>query len=402
MFPRHQLSFFLICFKTNAWGQDSRQEKLKQQRKQLQQEIKQINTLLFTNTKKKKSALNEVEDLAVKINLRERLIRVTNEEANRLTQQINVNQRTIDRQRKALETLKADYADMIRYSYASKSGQSRLMFLFSSESFLQAYKRFQYLKQYAAFRKKQGLLIAQKTQTLQALNKTLLTQKTRKEALVKENRAVQNSLSEERLAQKELVTALKKRERSLESQIRKKQKQIAAYDKEIQRLIRAAIAASNKAAGKNKAVFTLTPEAQLIDKNFTANKGKLPWPVEQGVVTLGFGTQTHPVVKTTKIQSNGVTIATPDNAEVRAVFKGKVMQVFSFKGSNPGVLIQHGNYITSYSNLAAVYVKKGQTIEAKEVIGKVFTHPNTGKSELKFSVFQNTTPVNPKGWVYRM
>ncbi len=402
MFPRHLLSFLLICFITTAWGQDSRQEKLKQQRKQLQQEIKQINTLLFTNTKKKKSALNEVEDLAVKINLRERLIRVTNEEANRLTQQINVNQRTIDRQRKALETLKADYADMIRYSYASKSGQSRLMFLFSSESFLQAYKRFQYLKQYAAFRKKQGLLIAQKTQTLQALNKTLLTQKTRKEALVKENRAVQNSLSEERLAQKELVTALKKRERSLESQIRKKQKQIAAYDKEIQRLIRAAIAASNKAAGKNKAVFTLTPEAQLIDKNFTANKGKLPWPVEQGVVTLGFGTQTHPVVKTTKIQSNGVTIATPDNAEVRAVFKGKVMQVFSFKGSNPGVLIQHGNYITSYSNLAAVYVKKGQTIEAKEVIGKVFTHPNTGKSELKFSVFQNTTPVNPKGWVYRM
>ena len=402
MFPRHLLSFLLICFITTAWGQDSRQEKLKQQRKQLQQEIKQINTLLFTNTKKKKSALNEVEDLAVKINLRERLIRVTNEEANRLTQQINVNQRTIDRQRKALETLKADYADMIRYSYASKSGQSRLMFLFSSESFLQAYKRFQYLKQYAAFRKKQGLLIAQKTQTLQALNKTLLVQKTRKEALVKENRAVQNSLSEERLAQKELVTALKKRERSLESQIRKKQKQIAAYDKEIQRLIRAAIAASNKAAGKNKAVFTLTPEAQLIDKNFTANKGKLPWPVEQGVVTLGFGTQTHPVVKTTKIQSNGVTIATPDNAEVRAVFKGKVMQVFSFKGSNPGVLIQHGNYITSYSNLAAVYVKKGQTIEAKEVIGKVFTHPNTGKSELKFSVFQNTTPVNPKGWVYRM
>ena len=403
MFPRRFLSIWLLCCLSIGWAQDSRQKKLRQQRKQLQQEIKQINSLLFSNTKKKKSALNEVEDLAVKINLRQRLIRVTNEEANRLTQQINVNQRSIDRQRKELADLKADYADMIRYSYASKSGQSRLMFLFSSESFLQAYKRFQYLKQYAAFRKKQGVLIAEKTQTLQALNKTLLAQKVRKEALVKENRAVQNSLSEERLEQKELVTALKKRERSLESQIRKKQKQIAAYDKEIQRLIRAAIAASNKAAGKGKAaVFTLTPEAQLIGKNFTANKGKLPWPVEQGVVTLGFGTQTHPVVKTTKIQSNGVTIATPDNAEVRAVFKGKVMQVFSFKGSNPGVLIQHGNYITSYSNLAAVYVKKGQTIQAKEVIGKVFTHPNTGKTELKFSVFQNTTPVNPKGWVYRL
>lgn len=403
MFPRRLFAIVLLCFVSMAWSQDNRQAKLRQQRKQLQQEIKQINTLLFSNTKKKKTALNEVEDLALKIDLRQRLIRVTNEEANRLTQQINVNQRTIDRQRKELEELKADYADMIRYSYASKSGQSRLMFLFSSESFYQAFKRFQYLKQYTAYRKKQGEQITQKTQTLQALNKTLLAQKTRKEALVKENRAVQNSLSAERVEQKELVFALKKRERSLESQIRKKQKQIAAYDKEIQRLIRAAIAASNKAAGKGKAaVFTLTPEAQLIGKNFTANKGKLPWPVEQGVVTLGFGTQTHPVVKTTKIQSNGVTIATPDNAQVRAVFKGKVMQVFSFKGSNPGVLIQHGNFITSYSNLAAVYVKKGQTIEAKEVIGKVFTHPSSGKSELKFSVFQNTTPVNPKAWVYRM
>ena len=403
MFLRQLLCVWLMCCFSIGWTQDNRQEKLRQQRKQLQQEIKQINNLLFSNTKKKKSALNEVEDLAVKINLRKRLIRVTNEEANRLTQQINVNQRTIGRQRKELDDLKRDYADMIRYSYASKSGQSRLMFLFSSESFLQAYKRFQYLKQYATFRKKQGLLIAEKTQTLQALNKTLLAQKLRKESLIKENRLAQNSLSEERLEQKELVTALKKRERSLESQIRKKQKQIAAYDKEIERLIRAAIAASNKAAGKGKAaVFTLTPEAQLIGKNFTANKGKLPWPVEQGVVTLRFGTQTHPVVKTTKIQSNGVSIATPDNAEVRAVFKGKVMQVFSFKGSNPGVLIQHGNYITSYSNLAAVYVKKGQTVEAKEAIGKVFTHPNTGKTELKFSVFQNTTPVNPKGWLYRL
>ena len=403
MFLRQLLCVWLMCCFSIGWTQDNRQEKLRQQRKQLQQEIKQINNLLFSNTKKKKSALNEVEDLAVKINLRKRLIRVTNEEANRLTQQINVNQRTIGRQRKELDDLKRDYADMIRYSYASKSGQSRLMFLFSSESFLQAYKRFQYLKQYATFRKKQGLLIAEKTQTLQVLNKTLLAQKLRKEALIKENRLAQNSLSEERLEQKELVTALKKRERSLESQIRKKQKQIAAYDKEIERLIRAAIAASNKASGKGKAaVFTLTPEAQLIGKNFTANKGKLPWPVEQGVVTLRFGTQTHPVVKTTKIQSNGVSIATPDNAEVRAVFKGKVMQVFSFKGSNPGVLIQHGNYITSYSNLAAVYVKKGQTVEAKEAIGKVFTHPNTGKTELKFSVFQNTTPVNPKGWLYRL
>lgn len=396
------LFLFLFSLFTVLWGQDNRQKKLEAQRQRLKSEIKQINTLLFSNKKKKKSLLLAVEDLAVKIDLRQRLIRVTNEEANRLNQQISINQRTITRQRKELEKLKEDYAAMIRFSYSSKSGQSRLMFLFSSQSFLQAYKRFQYLKQYASFRKKQGEQIAKKTKLLQELNKTLIRQKSKKQQLVEENKGIQVALQIERTEQKEMVSALKKRTRSLESQIRKKQQKIAAYDKEIQRIIREAIAASNKVKGKNNKVFTLTPEAKLIGKNFTANKGQLPWPVEQGVVTLNFGTQPHPVVKTTKIQSNGVTIATPEHAEVRAVFKGKVMRVFSFKGSNPGVLIQHGNYITSYSNLEAVYVKAGQIIEAKQAIGKVFTHPTSKKSELKFSVFQSTTPVNPKSWVYRM
>jgi septal ring factor EnvC (AmiA/AmiB activator) len=403
MFLKKSLSVLFLLLLTLAWGQNNRQAKLEAQRKQLRAEIKQITTLLFTNKKQKKNALTEVENLAVRISLRQRLIKVTNEEANRLTQQISVNQRTITLQEKELKDLKADYAEMIRFAYASKSAQSRLMFLFSSESFLQAYKRFQYLKQYAAFRKKQGLMIAEKTKALETLNASLVVQKQKKNKLIKENRVAQNELTAERLEQKERINALKKNERSLARQIQKKQRQIAAFDKEIQRLIKAAITASNKSgAGKNKTVFTLTPEAQLIGKNFTANKGKLPWPVEQGVVTLGFGTQTHPVVKTTKIQSNGVTIATPGSAKVRSVFKGKVMQVFSFKGSNPGVLIQHGNYITSYSNLAVVYVKKGETIDAKQAIGEVFTHPTSGKSELKFSVFQNTTPVNPKSWVYRM
>ena len=396
--------FLLLLFAASlSWGQETRQQRLEAQRKQLQKEIKQMNALLFSNTKKRKSALSQVEDLAVKINLRQRLIRVTNEEANRLSQQIKINQRDIDRQQKALEQLKQDYAAMVRYSYVSKSGQSRLMFLFSSSSFLQAYKRFQYLKQYRRYRQRQGQAIAEKTTVLQQLNTTLQAQKAQKEILIANNQSEQTALEEERGEQRLLVRSLKKRERSLAQKIKKKQQQVAEFDKEIQRLIRAAIAASNKAAGKGRStVFALTPEAKLIGQNFAANKGKLPWPVQQGVVTLGFGTQPHPVVKTTKIQSTGVTIATPQHAEVRAVFKGKVIQVFRFKGSNPAVLVQHGNYITSYSNLEAVYVKKGETIAAKQVIGKVFTHPSSQNTELKFAIFQSTTPVNPKGWVYRM
>ena len=402
MLPQRLLLFFLgFCF--FGFAQDSRQVKLEQQKLRLQQEIKQINQLLFTNKKEKKSALEEVEDLAVKINTRQRLIRVMNEQANRLTQRINANQRLIEQSRKELAALKEDYAQMILRSYQSKSEKSRLMFLFSSEDFLQAYKRSQYLKQYAQFRKKQGESIEEKTQILQTLNIELAKQKEQKASLLKENKALQVAFEKERLSQKSLVQSLKKKERSLQAKIQKKQKQTAAIEKEIQRLIRAAIAASNKAAGRGKsAEFALTPEAKLISKNFIANKGKLPWPVEKGVVIQGFGTQTHPVVKTTKIKSNGVTIATPKNTEVRTVFDGLVMNIISYKGSNPTVLIQHGNYITAYTNLSEVYVKKGDKVKAKQTIGLVFSNPETGKSELKFSVFKNTTPVNPRGWVYRL
>ncbi|MDG2491263.1 MAG: peptidoglycan DD-metalloendopeptidase family protein [Flavobacteriaceae bacterium] len=394
----------LMTFINSANGQDKRQKNLENQRKQLQEEIKQINKLLFSNEKQKKTVLTEVEDLTLKIDVRARLIRVTNEQANRLTQQINVNQRSIDRLRKELKTLKEDYSQMILKSYQSNSGQSRMMFLFSSESFLQAYKRTQYLNQYTSFRKKQGELIAEKTITLQQLNLDLLDQKLKKENLVKENKTAQQQYQKEQSNQQKLIKQLKKKERSFVSQIKKKQKKAEEINKEIQRLIREAIAASNRAAGKktNAKVFTLTPEDQLISDNIIANKGKLPWPVEQGVVIQKYGKQPHPVVKTTMIQSNGVTIATPPSSEARAVFEGKVMSIIGFKGSNPTVLIQHGNYITTYSNLGEVYVVKGQKVKAKEKIGKVFTNPETGKTELKFSVFKNSSPTNPKGWLFRM
>ncbi len=397
------MTLFLIVGQS-LFAQDQRQQNLEAQRKRLQQDIKQINTLLFSNEKRKKSVLTQVEDLNLKINVRRRLIRVTNEQANRLTQQINVNQRSISRQRKELEELKKDYSEMILKSYQSKSGQSRMMFLFSSENFLQAYKRFQYLKQYASFRKKQGELIIEKTQILQQLNISLIDQKRKKENLVKENRAAEEKYRQEQNSQESLVQELKKKERNFISQIKNKQKKTKEINKEIQRLIREAIIASNKAAGgkRNSKVFRLTPEDKLISDNIEANKGKLPWPVQQGLVIQSFGRQPHPVVKTAIIQSNGVTIATPKNAQARAVFEGKVMSIIGFKGSNPTVLIQHGNYITAYSNLGEVYVIKGQKVKPKEIIGKVFTNFETGKTELKFSVFKASTPVNPKTWIYRM
>lgn len=394
---------FLIISVATSQSTSARQKALEEQKKRLQQEIKQINTILFSNIRKEKSLVSKVEDLDLKISVRSQIVKVNNQQANLLTRQINVNQRDITNLRSELKNLKKDYANMIVKSYKSKSSQNRLMFLFSSADFLQAYKRIQYMKQYANFRKKQGEEISEKTQTIQNLNKTLLDQKSIKEALVAENKIVQTTLMKERKFQQNLIRSIKSKSRSLTSEIKQKQRQSAAIDKEIERLIREAIAASNKLAGKaSKNVFALTPEAKLLAKNFVANKGKLPWPVEKGVVTQRFGTQPHPLVKTTMIKSNGVTIATNPRSKARAVFDGEVMAILSFKGSNPAVLIKHGNFITTYKNIAKVYVRKGQKVKSKQSIGEIFTHPQSGKTTLQFSVFNELKPQNPKNWIYKL
>jgi septal ring factor EnvC (AmiA/AmiB activator) len=375
---------------------------LEAQKKRLQQEIVQINTLLKSSAKKRANVLTEVETVQLKMDRQDALIRLTNRQINRLNQEINLNLRNIEQLRTELATLKKDYAEMVVAARKNQSTQNRLMFLLSSESFWQAYKRMAYMKQYAAYRKQQGEQIAEKTKTLQQYTNNLVAQRKDKERLIRENRDAQKALDTVRARQNNLVQQLKRKEKSYAAQIRKKQQQQAAIDREINRLIREAIAASNKKAGTKTTSFVLTPEAKALAASFAANKGRLPWPVEKGIVTQKFGTQRHPVVRTTTIKSNGVTLSVPANTEARSVFEGKVLNIVQFKGSNPIVLVQHGNYITSYKNLSKVYVKKGDKVAAKEAIGKVFTNRDTGKTALQFSLFQNTTPQNPAMWLYQM
>ena len=375
---------------------------LEAQKKRLQKEIVQINALIKSSSKKRANMLTEVETVQLKMDRQDALIRLTNRQINRLNQEIRLNLRNIEELRSELEELKTDYANMVVLARKNQSTQNKLMFLLSSESFWQAYKRMAYMKQYAAYRKQQGEQIAAKTLTLQQYTKELVVQRKNKERLIRENREAQKELDSIKNKQNALMQQLKRKEKSYAVQIRKKQQQQAAIDREIARLIREAIAAPIEKAGTKTTSFVLTPEAKALAASFVANKGRLPWPVAKGVVTQKFGTQRHPVVRTTTIKSNGVTLSVPSGTEARSVFEGKVLNIVQFKGSNPIVLIQHGNYITSYKNLSKVYVKKGDRIGAKQAIGQIFTNKDTGKTALQFSLFQNTTPQNPALWLYQM
>lgn len=398
---------FLMGLSVNA--QSNKQKELEERRQSILEDIQQINSLLFKTQGRKKSILTNVEDLNHKITTRENLIRITNQQANLLTREINDNRIKIEKLERELQILKEDYAAMITKSYKSKSQQSRVMFLMSSENFFQAYKRLQYMKQYAKHRKEQGENIEEKSKILELLNSDLVEQKGKKQSLIEENKLARQKLTLEKDDYQALVVSLRKDEGKFSSQIRTKQKEADAIDRQIEALIRAAIAASNKASANSKSTvskssetFALTEEAKTLAANFMNNKGKLPWPVSKGVVVKRYGKQQHPQLPNVTTFNSGVEIATETDSRARAVFNGEVLEIQQLKGANKAVYIQHGNYITVYNNLSKINVKKGDKVSTKQEIGTVVTNAASGKTILKFLIYQNTSRLNPADWVFRM
>ena len=376
-------------------------KQLESQKAAIQKELNQINELLFKNKKQKAETFSDIEKLTLKIERKQEFIKLTNKQINLLNKDLQENQKKQDQLSIELSQVRSAYKELILQSYKARSGKNRLMFVLSSETFFQAFKRTQYIKQYAVYRKAQANKILKLSEELNKVKEELNERKQIKQQLLNDNRLTQKSLENEKKQADEIAFRLRKEEKKYKKNILAKQRERTRIDKQIDKLIRDAIAASNKSKEKSDS-FTLTPEAIALEKNFELNKGKLPWPVSRGVVIQKFGTQPHPVVKTAKIKSNGIVIATEKSAKVKTVFKGKVLSVLRFKGSNPTILIQHGNYITAYKNLYKVYVTKGDDLQSGEVIGEVFTNSSTGESSIQFSIFKRTTALNPLSWILKM
>lgn len=396
------LLFLLLHF--SGFSQSKKQQELEERRRELRREIQQIGVLLFEGKKEQKSALSLVEDLDYKIKVRKNLISITNQQANLLTREISSNQTKISKLRDKLKVLKADYAEMIVKSYKSRSDQNKLMFLLSSTTFQQAYKRLQYIKQYADYQKLQAELIKTETAKMQALNVELLAQKKNKQTLIEDNKRAKSILDKDREQQQTLIKAIKTNLSQFTTQLKTKQRESNRIDKEIRKIIQAAIAASNKKAGKSSKlkVFSLTPEQKILAANFTANKGKLPWPVVNGVVKLRYGNNPSPIDPSLTIKSNGVRIATSKGGQVRAVFDGVVQGIMTPKNGNNTIMIRHGNYITVYKNLSKFYVNKGDKVTTKQEIGEVITNKASGESILSFGIYKDSSTQNPSQWIYRL
>jgi septal ring factor EnvC (AmiA/AmiB activator) len=427
--PKFLLSLIFICMTSVLWSQSSQQEKLEQRKAQIQQEIKENEKLLQSVKSKEKSAMSVYTIQKNKIRLKEILINTTEKQTRFLANDMYLNQVKINKLNKELSVLKEDYAKMIVKSYKSRSEQSRAMFILSSENFLQAYKRAQYLKQYTNFRKTQGEEINTKSTELIAYNKKLNVQKIAKQKLIVENEKERVTLEKEKQEQEKLVNVIKKDKNRIVSDIRKKQRESKTIDKQIDRIIREAIAEANRKAALAKAKaralannskatpkeieaavaasktpvsssrIELTPESKLIADNFRANRGSLPWPVEKGFVSLGYGSQAHPIYNTLVIQNSGVEITTSEGANARAVFGGEVSRVMVMSPVNTVVMIQHGDYFTIYQNLSSVAVSVGDKVSVKQNLGRIRTSRDTGKTVLKFLLSQNATYTDPKAWL---
>jgi septal ring factor EnvC (AmiA/AmiB activator) len=399
---RRAFFLFALAALLSVGSYSQNRQELEKQRLKLQKEIKEINTLLFKSQKKEKTLLSDLSDLVKRIGVRSELINTINAETRELTQEIKENERQVDMLEDRLEALKKDYANMVVQSYKSKAKNSRLMFVLSSENFLQAYKRLDYIKQYADYRARQGEEIKVETIKLKNLNDYLIQTRAEKEMLLVINQREKDSIAKEKVSREAMVREVKQKEKKYVAEINKKQREEKEIDRKIEKLIAEAIASSKKSTAVKSSGFALTPEAKELEKDFISNKGKLPSPVERGVVVRRYGKQSHPTLKGITIESNGIFYATEKNTNARVIFDGKVLAIQVLPGNQKAVLVQHGNYISVYKNLDNVMVKKGDQVRTKQDIGRIHTDKTTGKTILAFVLFKEVHRQNPEEWVYKI
>ncbi|MGZ3864614.1 MAG: murein hydrolase activator EnvC family protein [Bacteroidia bacterium] len=423
---------FILCMPF-AWAQKHSQKDLENKKKKLKEEINTINDLLHDTKANKKISMNHVAILNKKIIVREELIATINSEIRLINREVNENQLVVNNLKKTLEKLKQDYAAMIYFDYRNKDEYSKLMFLFAADNFNQAYQRFKYSQQIAEYRRKKANSImetqAEINQKIEELNK----RKEDKKQLLTSEEQEKSDLAKEKTEQEDNLVQLQEKEKDLKSSLESKKEEIAKLNAAIKKLIQEEIKrnqeeaqrkllASNKRKeerekklkesknkkkqlDENKAIeaaeLAETREAEQLSEDFASNKGKLPWPVAKGVITIGFGEQEHPTIKGFMINNNGVEIATAKGSSARAVFGGVVTGVTTVPGVGKIVIIRHGEYLSVYSNLEEVSVKSGDKISVKQNIGSISYDSDDNRTAMNLQIWKGQKILNPEEWLYK-
>lgn len=417
------LSIIVLPF--NLYSQD--RNKLEKEKIKLEKEIASMNKILNETKKTKKMSTSELRVLEKKIAQRKKLIKNINSQMGMLNNEIKSTQQSIGELCKEIAVLKESYAQMLRYAQKNKTNTDKLLFIFSSKDYKEAYQRYIFFRQFGDLQKEKLTQIQSKTNELSKRTNELELKRNNQEKLLQQELKNSNALDKEKKEKQKTVNQLQKKEKQLAKNLQDKQKQVKKLQQQIDNAIAAEVkkqqelaakkkkqmeakstsgnskeVAANKAAietakKKNYTIAT-TPEEVALSSSFEANKGKLPWPTSQGVIVSQYGVHKHPEVKGAVIENKGIDVRTTKGSSVRSIFKGEVSRIAKGPNGLLVVIIRHGEYMSVYANLKSVSVKNGQKVDTKQTIGIVSTNED-GVSEYKFQIFKGTHHLNPSIWL---
>ena len=382
------LSIFSMQF--SVYAKDSVKD-LQKQKNQLQNDIAQTEKMLKETKKNETATLNKLHLLGENIKAQRQLIATLGSEIQALDLQMQHLTATRDSLQVVLEEYKNDYAETIRKTHYARMQQSTLLFVLSSESFQQAVRRTRYLQQFAEFRKTQVEHIKNTQAEIDTQNELLQANRDDKQSALDAQKKAQEDLQRNERKEQTMLKQLKNKEKDLDKKRKQQEAKVAKLNKKIDDMI--------AEQARKSTPSTMTPEQKRVAGGFEANKGRLPWPVEKGMISGHFGKQQHAVHSHVTTDNKGIYIQTVSGTKARSVYEGVVTGCFMVNGTY-AVIIQHGNYRTVYSNLSSLSVKENDNVKAKQNIGTIFTDTDEdNKTELYFQIYKDKNIINPEVWI---
>lgn len=385
--------------------QNKEKSKLENNKKELEEEITLTTKLLNETKKTRQKSVNQVVILNNQIKKREQLIGAISGQVDEIHGQISTNQSSVEKLKGELKKLREEYAAMVYMAFKNSSQVNRLMFIFASGDVNQAYLRIKYLQQFTAYRKIQIKRITSTENHINSKIKELESDKVEKLDLLKSKESEKNKLTVAKKEKSQTIAQLQQKEKELRKKLKEKESALQKLQRAIEKIIADQVKQSAETAKKTGAkpaapnVMTLTPEEQQLSNSFTSNKGRLPWPAEKGVLTSTYGEHDHPVLKGIKTRNNGINIVTSAGGTARAVFSGTVTGIMSIPNLNNVVIVRHGDFLSVYSNLDQVYVKKGDKVKTKQNLGRIYTDTEESKTELHFEIWNGKKLQDPMSWL---
>lgn len=382
------VSAMLVCQCMTVSAQDTRAYEAR--KASLEKEIAILDRQLAENAAESRSQLSRLTLVQAKVAGRKSLIRESERQIRRYSDDIYLTQRKINRLNARLDTLSSYYSSLIRNAYKNRDARVWYMYILASDNLGQAFRRYSYFKNLSEQARVQGDRIKAAREELEDQRAKLRRLKSEAEDVKEERVKELASLQKEEAEASSIISGLRRDKSKYEKELAAKKKEVEALDREIKRIIQAAMKAADSGKSDQKIDYKLAEE-------FSNNKGRLPWPVS-GVVVDRFGQHYHPVFTHVKLPfNNGVTIAVAKGTEVDVVFDGVVKQIVVMPGYNQCVLVQHGNYFTFYCKLKSTAVKPGDKVRTGQKIGTVDTI--NGETQLHFQVWQGNKPQNPESWL---